>query len=82
MFDKAFKLLNTCKEELRTLFTEHKECLQAIANELQKHLTLTAQDIKVIMQTGTLPNAKTTKTADADPIANELGIHEELPAAA
>ncbi|MDR3550620.1 MAG: AAA family ATPase, partial [Candidatus Babeliales bacterium] len=79
MFDKAFKLLNTCKKEMRALFTEHKATLQAIANELQKNLTLTASQIETIMQTGKLPDAATTKTTDSAIMASELGINEELP---
>ncbi|MCX5922039.1 MAG: AAA family ATPase [Candidatus Dependentiae bacterium] len=53
MIDASLALLSKCESEVKELLANNKVALQAISIALQKHLTLTAQDVQEIMDATT-----------------------------
>lgn len=73
MFDKALDLVKKCEEKAIKLLTEHKETLAAISKTLSAAKTLTADDIRSIInfvEKGELPEGITQE--DIDKIEQEI----------
>lgn len=89
---EAFKLVDTCKEEIRELLEQHKETLKVLAQQLQEKMTLTGAEIEAIIARTSPAQAKAAGATDNQPSAapavdaaaveKALGIKEELPAQA
>lgn len=87
---QAFKLIDTCKQDIRVLLEQHKETLKVLAQQLQEKMTLTGAEIEAIIAK-TSPIAKPAEDQSKAPATNApavsaeavekaLGIKEEQPA--
>jgi cell division protease FtsH len=59
-------LMNECHERARHVIAEHKEDLHKVANALLERESLDAEDIKILLNDGTLPPLKKNSTNNGD----------------
>ncbi len=64
LYDKAFELLNKCKQETISLLTLHKETLLTVAQTLQKRNMLNRNDVKHIIDQANNTDEIIEKSAD------------------
>jgi cell division protease FtsH len=84
----AHQLFEESNKQLRELFEQHKETLQAIAQALQEKMTLTGAEIEAIIaktspalaQAVSAEPVVAAPAVDANTVEKALGIKEELPA--
>lgn len=80
---EAFKLIETCKKEIREILEQNKETLILLAKQLQEKLTLTGQEIEAIIAQACPAKdimPMQAEIVDATAIEKALGIKEEQPA--
>ena len=73
---KAYKLLEQCKTEIKQLLTEHKAALKAVADELIAKRILTDKEVQAIIDKAegrTVAKDVAPKTTDAD---DEIFAHD------
>lgn len=91
--DEAFKLIETCKKEVKELFEANKETLHILAQQLQQKFTLSASEIEAIVnKKASVASAPTPSVAieapavktvaqplvDAAVVEKDLGIKEHV----
>lgn len=81
---KALALMKSCKEEIKKLLAQHKEQLMTITEQLVKHETLSARQVRAILgiaEPANTSDADQTDTDDEEFIDNDTDEQPEQAAA-